>query len=77
MSAIKERILGAVTIMNDEDALTVWDFIVNEFKEHSWDDVQEVTPDQWDLKMLDEIAADPECHEFVSSEDAIRELGLL
>lgn len=39
--------------------------------------IQEVTPDQWDLKMLEEIATDPGCHEFVSADDAMKELGLL
>ena len=31
MSAVKERILGAVTVMNEEDALKVWDVIRLQF----------------------------------------------
>lgn len=29
MNAIKERILEAVTVMNDSDAEKVWNFVVN------------------------------------------------
>lgn len=28
MNAIKERILGAVTMMNDSDAEKVWNFVI-------------------------------------------------
>lgn len=76
MSAVKERILGAVTVMNDADAAAVWGFIVSKFPNRSWDDIEEVEPDEWDLEMLREIANNPECHEFVSSEEAMKELGL-
>ncbi len=76
MSAVKERILGAITIMNDVDAAAVWDFIVNQFHDRSWENIEEVKPDEWDLKMLDEIAEDPDCHEFISSSEAMKQLGL-
>lgn len=42
----------------------------------NWETVKEVTPDEWDLQMLQEIETNPECHEFVSEEDAMKELGL-
>lgn len=76
MSAIKERILGAVTIMNDSDAEKVWDFVINNFSPRSWDDIEEVVPDEWDLKMINDIDKDPDCHEFVSQEDLLKELDL-
>lgn len=76
MSAIKERILGAITIMSDSDATTVWNFISNRFSERSWDNIEEVTPDEWDLKMLREIEDDSECQEFMSFDKAMQELGL-
>lgn len=76
MSAIKERILGAITIMSEEDARKLWDIISNEFSDRSWDDIESVTPDAWDLKMLKEIDSDPDCHTFVSTADAMKELGL-
>ena len=76
MNAIKERILGAVTVMNDSDAEKVWKFVAENLSPRSWEDIEEVTPDEWDLKMLDEINRNPDCHEFVSQEDLLKELNL-
>lgn len=75
MSAVKERILGAVTVMNEHDAQTLWNIITQTFGAN-WENVEEVQPDEWDLRMLHEVKTNPECHEFVSEEDAMRELGL-
>jgi hypothetical protein len=52
MSAVKERILGVVTVMSDEDADMVWNIIVQTVPRRSWDEVESVTPDEWDKKML-------------------------
>lgn len=76
MTAIKERILGAISIMNDDDAEAVWNLIITNFPKKSWDDIEEVAPDEWDLKMLHEATTDPDCNEFVSSDVAMKELGL-
>lgn len=38
--------------------------------------IEEVEPDEFDLMLLDEIQKNPECHEFVSQEEAMKELGL-
>lgn len=66
MNAIKERIFGAVTVMNDSDAEKVWNFVIENFSRRSWSDIEDVTPDEWDLKMLKDIDENPDCHEFVS-----------
>lgn len=76
MSNVKERILGAVTVMSDYDAEIVWKLILNRFSDISWDNVESEAPDEIDLQMLNEIKNNPECHEFVSSEMAMKELGL-
>lgn len=76
MNAIKERILGAVAVMDNSDAEKVWDFVINNLTSRSWDDIEEVPPDEWDLKMLEDIENDPDCHEFVSQEDLLRKLNL-
>jgi hypothetical protein len=76
MSAVKERIFGAVSVMNDSDAEIVWDMIADTFPKHSWDDIEVVEPDEWDLKMLKEIETNQDCQEFVSQEEAMREIGL-
>lgn len=76
MSAIKERILGAVTMMDTSTAERLWGIISNEFADSdaSWDALPEVEPDAFDLSMLKAIEEDSDCREFVSSEDAKKEL---
>ena len=40
------------------------------------DDIEEVEPDEIDLMLLDEIRKNPECHEFVSQEELMKELEM-
>ena len=75
MSDVKERILGAVTVMNENDAQILWNMITKTFGVN-WENIEAVKPDDWDMQMLDVIKVNPECHEFVSEEDAMKELGL-
>ncbi|MCM1233123.1 MAG: hypothetical protein NC489_23630 [Ruminococcus flavefaciens] len=75
MSIVKERILGAVTVMTENDAQILWNIIMQKFS-IDWDNIKTVEADSWDLQMLDEISMDPECHEFLSEKDAMKELGL-
>lgn len=42
----------------------------------AWDNIREVAPDEWDKIMLSEIFENPECCEFLPSEEAIKELEL-
>lgn len=74
MSDIKERILGAVTVMSETDANTLWEIIINNFSD--WDDIKEIVPDKTDIAMLNDIEKNPDCHSFVSSAEAMKELGL-
>lgn len=76
MSAVKERIIGAITIMTDADAEKVWKLITEQFPA-DWDNIESVSPDEWDLKMIHDIENNPDCHEFISSDDAMKELGLI
>lgn len=76
MSNIKERILGAVTVMSDDDAQIVWEVILEHFASNGWDSIKDEQPDEWDLEMLDDISKNPECHEFISAKDLEKELGL-
>lgn len=41
-----------------------------------WDNVPKELPDKIDLAMLDEIENNPDCREFVSSDEAMRLIGL-
>ncbi len=78
MTAIKERIIGAVSLMSDKEAEDFWKLIQNRYiiLPKNWDNIEEVEPDEIDLQMLEEIKADPDCHSFVSSEEAMKELDL-
>ena len=76
MSAVKERIFGAISVMNDSDAEKVWNLITDIFPSRAWDDIEEVDPDETDLEMLRSIASDPDCGSFVSSENVRTEFGL-
>ncbi|MBU5478060.1 hypothetical protein KQI69_02470 [Eubacterium sp. MSJ-13] len=76
MDAIKERIVGAVSIMDEDAAKEVWNFIIDYIPKHTWSDIKEVEPDDWDKSMIKEIETDPDCKEFVSEADALKELGL-
>ena len=76
MNAIKERIFGAVTVMNDSDAEKVWNFVIENLSPRSWDDIEEVSPDEWDLKMLEDIDKNTDCHEYVSQDELLKELNL-
>lgn len=42
----------------------------------SWEDIEKVTPDELDLKMLDDIDKNPDCHEFISQDELLKELDL-
>lgn len=76
MSSIKERILGAVTVMSDADAELFWKMIITHFATPSWDDIEEEAPDEIDLQMLKEIAEDSDCKEFVDINEAAALLGV-
>lgn len=68
MTAIKEKIIGAVTVMPDTDAESFWNLIVEKYSP-SWENIQEEEPDETDLQMLEAIKNDPDCHEFTSESD--------
>ena len=68
MTAVKEKIIGAVTVMSDKEAEMVWEHILKKFSP-SWDNIEEDTPDEHDLQMLREIENDPECQEFTKESD--------
>lgn len=74
MSSVKERLIGAITIMNETDAQSLWDSIQKSYvsKRKSWADIETIEPDSADAQMLKEIEADPECHEFAAPDEALK-----
>ena len=78
MTATKERIIGAVSLMNDKEAEFFWKMIQNRYivSPKTWDDIEEVEPDEFDFMMLEEARNNPECHEFISQEELMKDLGI-
>lgn len=72
MNKIKERLIGAITVMTDEEAQEIWSIIERNHMSRTWDEIEEVEPDEIDNLMLKEIEENPDCHEFVSYEEALR-----
>ncbi len=68
MTLVKEKIINAVTVMDDNDAEVVWNLILKKFP-LSWNDIKEELPDETDIQMLNEIENNPECHEFIKESD--------
>lgn len=51
-------------------------FFLPVMSRHCRDDIDEIEPDEFDLMLLEKIRNNPECHEFVSQEEALKELRL-
>lgn len=64
MSNIKERLIGAITVMENDDAIQLWNFVLKMKGLMNWDDIEEVAPDEIDLHMIKEAENDPDCHDF-------------
>lgn len=47
-----------------------------EYSKLTWDDIEEEAPDATDLQMLADAQNDPDCQVFLSTADAMKELGL-
>lgn len=77
MSA-KEKILTLLEVMPEHDAEILFKYIITRYQlsPKTWDAIEEVEPDDVDLKMLDEIENNPDCKEFVSSKELLNELNL-
>lgn len=73
MTAIKEKIISAVTVMSDDDAAMFWDIIAQKFTHATWESIEEEEPDEIDLQMLKAIEDNPECHEFTKETDILWE----
>ena len=74
MSNVKERILGAVTIMSEKDAEKVWNLIQAAFLLNN---VDEVTPDPEEIAALNAYhSGDPDYQPAMSQEEVLKELGL-
>ena len=74
MSEVKERILGAVTIMSEKDAEKVWDLIRATF---ILANAEEVAPSDEELKAIKAYeAGDPDYQPTLTQEEVLKELEL-
>ncbi len=63
MSNIKERLLGAITVMSEENAAQLWEFVLT-LSGNGWDAIEEEEPDETDLRMIREAETDPDCRDY-------------
>ncbi|WP_455721464.1 hypothetical protein [Agathobacter sp.] len=74
MSNIKERILGAVTIMSEADAEKVWNLIQSTF---ALANVEEVEPDNDEISDIEAYkAGNADYQPYMTNEDLKKKLGL-
>lgn len=80
MLEAKEKIVTLLELMSEKQAESVLAYIKDKYqlypKVPSWEDIEEVKPDKFDLKMLEDAEKDPDCQEFISYEQAMKELEL-
>lgn len=62
-----------IKFLNKQDIITKKEHCISP---QTWDNIDEIEPDEFDLMLLEEIRNNPECHEFVSQEEALKELEL-
>ncbi len=78
MSEIKERIVGALSIMSDKDAESVWAFIRDGYviKTKTWADVEDDEADAEELELIKNYNSNPENYApAVSHEDLRKEIN--
>ena len=74
MSNVKERILGAITIMSEKDAEKVWELIQATF---ILNNAEEVVPEPEELEAIRAYQnGDPEYQPYVTQDELMKELGI-
>lgn len=75
MSEIKARLMGAITVMDEENARRLWNIIERLYSVDGWDAVEEEEPDEIDLEMIRELQTDPDCMTTATQEEVRAVLG--
>ncbi len=80
MSIAKSKLLMMIELMQEDDAENLLKYMLANYslpKNISWDTIEEVEPDEWDLAMLKQIEEEPDDHQpFMTQAQLIAELGL-
>ena len=75
MSEVKARLIGAITVMDEDGAQRLWDIVTRLYSSNGWDTVEEVAPDEVDLQMIRAAQSDPDCSTFASDSEVQAILG--
>lgn len=78
MEAVKERLIGAITIMSSDEAVSLWEYIT---RSHTWRDslktVEEDDPSPEETEILNAYERGEERYQpFISHSELKKELGL-
>lgn len=78
MDAVKERLIGAITLMSVEDATSLWEYVINTHTPRiSLDSIEQVEPTEEELEILEAYEnGDEQYQPCISHEDLKKELGL-
>ena len=78
MSNVKERLIGAITVMDEDTAVMLWDYIQHScVPRTSLDDVPEVEPTNGETAVLDAYERGVEEYQpYISEDDLRKELGI-
>lgn len=80
MLEAKQQIMTLLDFMSEKQAQNVLNYMRKKYRlspiHPTWDDIEETEPDAVDLKMLESADNDPDCKEFISEEEALKELGI-
>lgn len=72
MNATRERLYGAITMMNQKQLDDMWQYL---HMQSVLNDAPEIDPDE-EKEIMDAIDNDPDCHTFVPAAEAKKMLGL-
>ena len=71
-------VVRAIEKMDDDGVKTVYTWLTSNFhdiiQQVNWKDIEEEEPDTFDLEMIEEAANNPDCKEYVSSDDMFARL---
>jgi|GEM_PF-250189 len=75
MTAVKEKLIGAITIMSDGEAKALWEMIKKNYiiKKR----IEEVPPTEEEIKIMDAYeGGDEKYQSYMTHDEVLRELGL-
>ena len=75
MSEVKARLIGAITVMDEDGAQRLWNIVKQLYSSNGWDSVEEAEPDEIDLQMIRDAQSDPDCRSFASDAEVQAILG--